>query len=65
MNKRNEALTRLDAWHDVAKWIDYVAAEFVADATTRGYLEHVAQCTREEGERRYAVACGFAPAVSV
>jgi hypothetical protein len=51
-----EARVRLTAWHDVAQWLDYGADEFVADATTAGYLHHVGQCVREEGERRYADA---------
>jgi hypothetical protein len=45
------ALIELATWHKVAAWIDYVAMEWVADNTTRGYLFHVAQCVREEGER--------------
>jgi hypothetical protein len=49
-----EARVQLATWHDVSQWLDYGAAEFVPDATTRGYLHHVAQCVREEGERRLA-----------
>ena len=59
-----EAQIRLEAWHDVARWLGYAAAEFVADETTRGYLEHVGVCVRDEGERRYAVEGRFEPAVS-
>jgi hypothetical protein len=55
-----EAQLNLAAWHDVAKWLDYAAAEFVADVTTRCHLEHVGQCVREEGERRYAKPAGLA-----
>lgn len=58
------AQIRLEAWHDVARWLDYAAAEFVADQTTRGYLEHVAVCVRDEGERRHSEQAGFLPAVS-
>lgn len=57
-----EAQLYLASWRDVAVWLDYAAAEFVADITSRSNLEHVAQCVREEGERRYARAAGFAPA---
>jgi hypothetical protein len=59
---RRRAREHLVAWHDVAAWLDYAAAEFVADATTRGYLEHVGQCVRDEGERRHAARAGFAVA---
>ena len=61
---KEAAASRLVAWHDVARWLDYCSAEFVADATTQGYLEHVAQCIREEGERRYAIAAGLEPATA-
>lgn len=57
--ERNARLN-LVAWHDVAAWLDYAAAEFVKDATTAGYLSHVGQCVREEGERRYAEPAGLA-----
>lgn len=49
----------LGSWHDVSTWLDYVSLEFVCDATTRGYLEHVAQCVREEAERRFAEDAGL------
>jgi len=55
---RKEASLRLVAWHEVAAWLDHTAEEFVADATTRGYLEHVGQCIRDEGERKYAARAG-------
>lgn len=58
-----EARIRLTAWHDVAAWLDYAALEFVADATTRGYLHHVAECVRDEAEQRYARRAGFDPAI--
>lgn len=54
-----EAQLYLAAWHDVSKWIDYCALEFVADATSAGHLHHVGQCVREEGERRFASAAGL------
>lgn len=56
----SEARLLLAAWREVAQWLDYAAMEFVADATTKGYLHHVAQCVRDEGERRYAQAAGLA-----
>ena len=56
-----DAQLRLVTWREVASWLDYAAAEFVADATTRGYLHHVGQSVREEGERRYALRAGFEP----
>lgn len=55
-----EAGLYLAAWHDVARWLDYAAAEFVADATTASHLNHVGQCVREEGERRFAGPAGLA-----
>jgi hypothetical protein len=58
------AAERLLVWREVAAWTDYCAAEFVSDAATASYLEHVAQCQREEGERRYAERAGFTPAMS-
>lgn len=59
-----EARLQLEAWHDVARWLAYAAAEFVADETTRGYLEHVAVCVRDEGERRFAEPGRFTPALA-
>lgn len=64
MREQTEAQVTLDAWHEAARWIAYVGAEFVADQTTRCYLEHVAACVRDEGERRHAVAAGYRPAVA-
>lgn len=64
MRADTEAQIKLQTWHDVGRWIDYAAAEFVADQTTRGYLEHVAVCIRDEGERRFGTLAGFDPAVS-
>lgn len=64
MREQSEAQIRLEAWHESARWIAYVAAEFVADQTTRSYLEHVGACVRDEGERRHAEAAGFRPAVA-
>ena len=64
MREKSEAQIRLDSWHDSARWIAYVATEFVSDQTTRSYLEHVAACVRDEGERRYAVPAGFRPAIA-
>ena len=58
-----DARLRLMAWRDAAAWLDYAALEFVADATTQGYLFHVAQCQREEAERRYAERAGLEPVV--
>jgi hypothetical protein len=49
-----DARLRLMAWRDVASWMDYAATEFIADQATRCYLEHVATCVRDEGERREA-----------
>jgi hypothetical protein len=57
--ERERAQEHLVAWRDVARWLDYAAAEFVADVTTRGYLNHIAQCVRDEGERRHAEPAGF------
>lgn len=59
-----DARLRLMAWRDAAAWLDYAALEFVADATTQGYLHHVAQCQRDEAERRYATLAGLEPVVS-
>lgn len=59
-----DARLRLVAWREAAAFLDYAAGEFVADATTRGYLEHVAQCQREEAERRFAKRAGFTPTLS-
>lgn len=59
-----EPRIRLTAWHDTAAWLDYAALEFVADQATRGYLHHVAECIRDEAERRYAAASGFTPATN-
>lgn len=59
MDAKTEAVLRLQEWHHVARWLDYGAAEFVCDQTTRGYLEHVAQTIREEGERRHARPAGL------
>jgi len=59
MDAQHEARIRLQEWHHVAKWLDYGAAEFVADQTTRCYLEHVAQTVREEGENRFARPAGL------
>ena len=59
-----EARLLLAGWREVAQWLDYAALEFVADATTRGYIHHVAQCVRDEGERRYAQPAGLIPVVS-
>lgn len=56
-----DARLRLMAWRDAAAWLDYAGLEFVADETTRGYLFHVAQCQREEAERRYAALAGLEP----
>jgi len=56
------ARVRLEAWRECAAWLDYAAAEFVADQATRGYLEHVSVCIRDESERRYAERAGFDPA---
>lgn len=56
-----DAQLRLASWREAATWLDYAAVEFVADETTRSYLEHVAQCQREEAERRFAAAAGFTP----
>ena len=64
MSGKSEAQIQLETWHQAALWIAYVAAEFVGDETTRSYLEHVATCVRDEGERRHAVAAGFHPAVA-
>jgi hypothetical protein len=64
MITQGEARLLLAAWREVAQWLDYAALEFVADATTKGYLHHVAQCIRDEGERRYAAAAGLTPAAS-
>lgn len=64
MSEKTEAQVKLEAWHDSARWIAYVASEFIADQTTRCYLEHVASCVRDEGERRLAVAAGFRPALA-
>jgi hypothetical protein len=58
------ARIRLEAWRDTAGWLDYAAAEFIPDQSTRGYLEHVAECIRDESERRYAAQAGFDPAVT-
>ena len=59
-----EARIRLDAWHDVARWLAYAGMEFVADQATRSYLEHVGVCVRDEAERRYATPSGFTPATN-
>jgi len=64
LREQCEAQIRLEAWHEAARWITYVAAEFVADQTTRSYLEHVGVCVRDEGERRLAELAGFRPAVA-
>lgn len=61
---RETATERLIAWREVAAWIDYVAMEWIADRPTAGYLHHVGQCVRDEGERKYAAAAGFEPAIS-
>lgn len=58
------AAGRLMEWHEVGRWLDYAAVEFVTDMTTRAYLEHVAGCVRDEGERRYAQAAGLEPSVT-
>jgi hypothetical protein len=60
----HEAQIRLQAWHDVGRWLAYAAAEFVADETTKAYLEHVGVCIRDEGERRYAADGRFTPALA-
>lgn len=60
---QRDAGLALAHWRDAAAWLDYAAVEFVADGTTRSYLEHVAQCQREEAERRFAAAAGFTRAV--
>jgi hypothetical protein len=54
-----EARIKLEAWHDVGRWLAWAAAEFTTDAATQGYLEHVGVCVRDEGERRYAESAGF------
>lgn len=64
MSEKTEAQIRLEAWHDAARWIAYVGTEFVADQTTRSYLEHVGSCVRDEAERRFSRLAGFTPAVS-
>jgi hypothetical protein len=61
MDAKTESLVRLGEWHRVAGWLDYAAAEFVADQSTRCYLEHVAQTVREEGERRHSRGAGLEP----
>lgn len=58
---RREAGLSLLSWRDAAAWLDYAAEEFAADATTRGWLHHVAQCQREEAERRFAEKAGLEP----
>lgn len=63
-SRTREAQLNLAAWHDVSRWLDYAAAEFVKDAVGAGYLEHVGQCVREEGERRYATSAGLAVAAA-
>jgi hypothetical protein len=62
--EQTDALLRLAAWRDAAAWLDYTALEFVADETTRGYLFHVAQCQRDEAERRYATLAGLDPVIA-
>jgi hypothetical protein len=59
--ERKDAMLRLMAWRDTAAWLDYAAVEFVADEFTRSYLAHIAQCIRDEAERRYAAAAGLEP----
>ena len=56
-----DAALRLVAWNDVAAWLGYAALEFVKDEQTRGYLLHVGECVRDEGERRYARRAGVEP----
>lgn len=63
MREQTEAQIRLSAWNDAGRWLAYVAAEFVADQTTRSYLEHVGTCVADEGETRYGEAAGFRPIV--
>lgn len=62
--EQRDALLRLVAWRDVAAWLDHTALEFVVDATTQDYLVHVAQCVRDEAERRYAARAGLDPVVA-
>lgn len=59
--QQREALFRLVTWREVAAWLDHTALEFVVDATTQDYLVHVAQCVRDEAERRYAERAGLVP----
>jgi hypothetical protein len=61
---KTEAQIKLQAWHDVGRWLAWAAAEFTSDAATRGYLEHVGVCVRDEGERRYAEKAGFDTALA-
>lgn len=63
-DRERDARLRLMAWHDAAAFLDYAALEFIADATTQGYLHHVAQCQRDEAERRYAAIAGLEPVLS-
>lgn len=64
LHPQDVARIRLESWRQVAGWLDYAAAEFVADQATRGYLEHVGSCIRDESERRYAAQAGFDPVAS-
>jgi len=64
LREQCEAQIRLEAWHEAARWVGYVSAEFVADQTTASYLQHVGACIRDEGERRHSEAAGFRPAVA-
>lgn len=64
IHPRDIARIRLEAWREASHWLDYCAAEFVPDAATRGYLEHVASCVRQESERRFAAQAGFTPSVT-
>lgn len=57
------ARLRLESWREVSAWLDYAAAEFVADEATRGYLHHISECVRDEADRRYAAAGGFTVSV--
>lgn len=64
MLTETEAARRLLTWREVAAWQEYAAMEFVRDETTREYLLHVATCTRDEGERRYAEKAGLEPVLA-
>ena len=64
LHPQDVARIRLEAWRSVSGWLDYASAEFIPDETTRSYLEHVAECIRDESERRYAELAGFDPAVA-